>query len=221
MRDIDKRVIEAANDREQISDLVKEYEFFILSSARKTVKGYLSKDMDEWSVALNSFVEAVQKYEFSKGSFISFAEKVIRSRLIDYYRSQNKFKIESNLDEIEEMPDSKGPNLDLQMEIEAANQKFRKYGFSFFDLTECSPKAKKTKQSCEAAVAFMMKNPVLISNLKQNGQLPIKIIEKNAGIPRKILERHRKYLIAVIEILTGDYDFLSEYLKNFKEDAGK
>ena len=55
--------------------------------------------------------------------------------------------------------------------------------------------------------------------MRDSKQLPIKIIEKNTDIPRKILERYRKYLIAVAEILSGDYPYLSEYLSYIKKEV--
>jgi RNA polymerase sigma factor len=62
-----------------------------------------------------------------------------------------------------------------------------------------------------------LKNPVLLSELMNSKQLPLKIIENNLKIPRKILERHRKYIIAAIEILYGEYPYLAEYLHYIRE----
>jgi len=51
--------------------------------------------------------------------------------------------------------------------------------------------------------------------------LPIKDIESCEKLPRKILERHRKYIIAGAEILKGDYPILSGYLKFVREELEK
>ena len=40
----------------------------------------------------------------------------------------------------------------------------------------------------------------------------IKKIIENTLLPRKILERHRNYIIAAVEILSGEYPLLAEYL---------
>jgi RNA polymerase sigma factor len=58
---------------------------------------------------------------------------------------------------------------------------------------------------------------MLLSELKSSKQLPLKIIENNCKIPRKILERHRKYIIAAIELLHGEYPNLAEYLRYIRE----
>jgi len=50
-------------------------------------------------------------------------------------------------------------------------------------------------------------------------QLPIKILQKNTDLPRKLLERHRKYIIAAMLILSGEYPLLAEYLPFFRKDG--
>jgi RNA polymerase sigma factor len=47
------------------------------------------------------------------------------------------------------------------------------------------------------------------------------MIEKNSQVPRKILERHRKYIVAAIEILSGEYPYLAEYLRYIREEKEK
>jgi len=115
-------------------------------------------------------------------------------------------------------PDTKMDNSDLKLEIEEANKVFSAYGFSFFDLSECSPRANKTKKACAKAVSYILDNPVLIRELQSSKQLPLKIIENNSKVPRKILERHRKYIIAAIEILSGEYPYLAEYMRYIREE---
>jgi RNA polymerase sigma factor len=109
----------------------------------------------------------------------------------------------------------------LKLEIEAANAAFGEYGFSFFDLASCSPKAGKTKTSCAKAVGYLLQSPALITEMRTVHRLPMQFLEKNIKIPRKILERHRKYIIAAVEILSGEYPFLAEYMRTIREEIGK
>lgn len=106
----------------------------------------------------------------------------------------------------------------LKYEIEAANAQFSVYGFSFFDLTECSPKATKTKAACAKAVVYILNTPIIFEQLRSSKMLPIKIIENNAKVPRKILEHHRKYIIAAVEIMSGNYPYLAEYMRFIREE---
>ena len=97
-------------------------------------------------------------------------------------------------------------------EITAVQATFSRYGFSFFDLTECSPRAEKTKRACAQAVRVLLENETLLAQMRQKRMLPVKEIVKNSGVSDKVLDRHRRYIIAAAEILSGDYPVLSAYL---------
>lgn len=236
MRELDSYALEAKSTPSVLETLIKQQEFYILKCASKTCHRYITKSDDEWSIALMAFTQAIQSYDLTKGSFASFADLVIKRRLIDYIKSQTKYNSEVTVDPIafdtepeEDAPDasiriavaeqvSRQDNNDLKYEIEAANMSFSEYGFSFFDLSECSPRALKTKKACAEAVNYMLRNEPSIKELRTTKQLPLKIIEKNTHIPRKILERHRKYIIAAIEILSGEYPYLSDYMRYIREE---
>lgn len=239
MREIDIIAEESKTDEKKMENLIAKNEFFILKCASSVAHNYISKSDDEWSVALGAFTEAVENYSMEKGSFYNFAELVMRRRIIDFIRTQSKysseisvnpslFNSESN-DDCEEIPikievaEKTSHTIDnsLKLEIELANEVFSSYGFSFFALADCSPKAKKTKEVCAKAVTYILKNQILVSNMKVKKLLPIKIIEKNLNVPRKILERHRKYIIAAVEIISGDYPYLAEYIRFIREEFEK
>lgn len=217
MRELDKRVVAAANNAQQVSALIEQHEHFILRSAAKTAKRYVLKSDDEWSIALNAFYEAIQKYDYDKGSFIAFAELLIHNKLIDYCRGQKKFDAELQVDWIDDKAADDSSDYSIKYEIEALGEVLNRYGFTFSELAEFSPKSGKTRISCARVVAYMLQKPLLIEDMRNAKQLPLKIIEKNTQIPRKIIERHRKYLVAAVEILSGDYPYLSEYLRYIKE----
>lgn len=240
LREMDYMVVEAASDQQKLNKLIQQNEFFILKCTSRVTRRYITKSDDEWSIALLAFMQAVKDYELDKGSFYSFAELVIQRRLIDYSRKQGKFNSEISVDPIifDTEPDEDTTDVSLhlavaeqvaqetntsaiKLEIESANETLKYYGFSFFDLTECSPKSKKTKSACAKAISYLFKNQLLISDLQSSKQLPLKIIEKNAKVPRKILERHRKYIIAVVEILSGEYPHLADYLREIREEINK
>ena len=70
-------------------------------------------------------------------------------------------------------------------------------------------------------MAFIYKNPLLLKELRSSKQLPIKIIEQNVKVPRKIIERHRKYIVAAVEILSGEYPYLAEYMCDIRKELNK
>ncbi len=218
MRDIDKNAIVAANDAEKLEDFIRQHERLIIITASRTASKYISKNDDEWALALEAFADAVRHYDYDKGSFIPFAELLIKRKLIDYYRVQRKHKAEIQVEQIEAEAIVEYNDPGLTMEIEAITQVFKEYGFTFMDLADCSPKAIKTKTACAKAVAFIIKNPIVFKGIQESKKIPATLLEKNANVPRKISERHRKYIIAAAEILHGDYPCLSEYVSYIKEE---
>jgi hypothetical protein len=87
MSELDLLAAEAKNNPDSMNELINRYENFILKCASSAARAYVSKSDDEWSIALSAFTEAIKNYSADKGSFLSFAELVIRRRMIDYIRS--------------------------------------------------------------------------------------------------------------------------------------
>lgn len=239
LREIDEQAVAASKNPELFNKFAAEKEFFILKTASKDLGKYITKSDDEWSIALSAFSQAVKDYSFSKGSFLSFAELVIKRRMIDYLRNRSKndseilvdpFIFSSESDEDDEANTiiksevskkiSILPDDTLKNEIMTITDVLLQYGFSFYDLTSCSPKAEKTKLACAKAVRFISENPLLYKEMQTSKTLPLKEIEKNTKLPRKILERHRKYIIAAVEIITGDYPYLAEYMRFVRKEIG-
>jgi len=236
---MDHMAVEAAADGEKMNCFLERHEEYIMRCASKAARRYLTKADDEWSLALIAFTQAVQSYSLEKGSFYSFAELLIRRKLIDHFRGEARHRLEQPLDQAAFSADAGEGGEDyavrlavqsqaaederqaLKLEIEAANALFNAYGFSFYDLSDCSPKSRKTKQACALAVNYLMRSPPLLSQLRDSKRLSIQVLEKSSEIPRKILERHRKYIIAATEILCGDFPYLSEYIKFIRKGADR
>ena len=236
-KNVEQLVFEAKTDDSKFTLLVNENSDFILKTAGNACRHYVDFSSDEWSIALSAFHEAVLSYEMNKGSFYLFAQLVIKRRLTDHIRRQYRLKPEISVapavfsgnadeDDITEQAIQSEvlqqvavePQNNIALEIEAIGQTLQTYGFGFMDLTECSPKAGKTKKSCAAVIRVMLAREDLTVRLREAKTLPIKILEKEYGLPRKILERHRKYIIAAVEILTGDYPYLADYLKFISQE---
>lgn len=178
--------------------------------------------------------------EMGKGSFKSFAALVIKRRLLDYQARERRHGFEipvepltmSGENEDEELnpvaaavmkkssqlaTDNTQTHSPVRDEIEAVQELLGQYGFSFFDLTECSPKADKTKQSCAAAVRALLESEELFAEMRRTKSLPMKKLCDATGVARKVLERHRKYIIAAAEILNGEYPLLAEYMSYIRK----
>lgn len=237
MIELEQQALAAKTDERAFNELVESSKSWILRVASETTKRYVTDSDDEWSIALMAFSEAVQSYETEKGSFRGLAAMVIRRRVVDYLRTEGRHAdelsvsptaFEDGLDEDE----TGGVELQVQQrmaqeadaapgedaaslaraEIAEIQGILQRYGFSFFDLADASPKAEKTKQSCGKAVRTMLATAVLMAQMRLKRLLPIKELSTASGVVRKILERHRKYIIASSEILDGDFPILAGYL---------
>ena len=229
----------ARDDERRLEAFIRENKRYILSCAYKTTHRFIDESDDEWSVALIAFHEAVQTYEPDKGGFRQFASLVIRRRLLDEAeknaRRRNELAADMSGGETDDGDPVEPVRLEVQRkisedsirrreeliavrdELSALGQTLSRYGVTFFDLAESSPKAQKTKTACAAVIRALLADKKLMGLMQESGTLPIKAICGATGVPRKILDNHRKYIIAAAEILNGDYPQLTEYLRYIKE----
>lgn len=236
---MDDIAVQAAKDEEVRTRFIQGCERFILKTVYRCTHRYAHKSDDEWSIALIAFSNAIDTFDPEKGGFFAYAELVMRSRLADYRRSQAKYAMEMDVapavfsGEAEQdqgyapmhamviRRTSVEENNDLKYEILAANEIFSQYGFTFFDLASCSPKSTKTRQQCAKVVIHMIQHRKLMDELRSNKQLPLRMLCADTDVPRKLLERHRKYIIAAIEIFDAEYPCLQEYMRFIREEGGR
>ena len=232
-------ILRARQDEAAMDALIRRHRRFILGCAYRTVHRFVTESDDEYSVALIAFHEAVLGYDDSKGSFKSFAALVIRRRLLDYIDSQARtgreiaadlmggetpredaapIRLEAERKIAEQSMEHGREQAAIRDEIEAMQQTLGGYGFTFFDLAACSPRAQKTKTACAAVINVLLADETLLAQLRRTGALPVKALCERAGVPRKIPDNHRKYIIAAAEILAGDYPMLAEYLRFVKKE---
>ena len=235
---INKLALAAKTDGSQREALIRDQETLILKTASRSSFRYITKSDDEWSVALCAFSDAIDKYKPELGDFLPFSQMVIKRALIDSHR-----RMASPLTEIctspfvlegtDEEPDDwektvylavanqsrEHADRSLPDEIKDANEMLQRYGFRFFDLTDCSPQQDKTKQACAKAIRTVLSRPDLKKELEKNRKLPIRALAADSGVSKKILDRYRKYIIMAILILDGDFPLLSEYLKFVRKEG--
>ena len=226
--------LEAKTDEAKLEELIRQNTRFILNCAGKTSGRYITTSDDEWSVSLIAFHEAVRSYDRNKGDFAGFAALVIRRRLLDS-RGKNLEYAVALSDSVPEEGEMSALESEVQRrvteeamqreqertatrdEIEALGQILGTYGISFPELARHSPKARKTRTACAGVIRAMLSDEQLIRQLRKNGTLPGNQIRKKCNIPLYVLDKHRKYIIAAVEILHGDFPILAEYLHYVRE----
>lgn len=226
---INERVESIKNDENKINEFINEYKPFIASCVEKAIGRYVFYGQDdELSIALIAFAEAIKAFDSTRGSFLSFAQNVIKRRIIDYYRKENRhiktvyINEYTNEDEEDERDLTDVRALDeyskeevceyRRLEIEQLKEELNEWGISFFDLPDVSPKHANTRRIYSEIIRFLLSSDDIIKQIKNKKTLPIIEIEKTLKIPRKKIDRGRKYIIAAIIISTGDYEFIKEYI---------
>ncbi len=219
---LEERIISAQAHNELRDVVIQEYMTFILSCASKSLSRHINESDDAFSVAMIAFNEAITKYDSSKGSFLNFAALVIRNKMTDYLRKEYQHKNvipfislsseDDNGEEvIYEIADKNSEISDTALEIQSVKQELERMGISFFDLPKSSPKSRKTKNACLSVIHYLCSEKKFIQFIQEKRALPSKLIMEQVKVNEKLLQRHRKYIIAGVIIVSGEYEIMSEY----------
>ncbi|GIP34434.1 RNA polymerase sigma factor SigI [Paenibacillus sp. J2TS4] len=215
------------------NQFIADYQPFVAKVASRFCKKYIdpSRD-DEFSIGLAAFNEAINQYSATAGkSFLGFAETVIRRRLIDYIRKEQRFSqhIPYSVFEVEDDEDNIINPVEIRQaleeydkeqdaeergnEIQELNGSLGKFDICFSDLVKISPKHIDSRQTLHHIGRLLSEDSELMSQLLQKRMLPIKELLDKVKISRKTLERNRKYIIAIALIFHGPYPHLKQYLQ--------
>ncbi len=215
--------------------LIKSYTPFILKITSKVSGRYVRMgEDDEVSVGLMAFNEAIDCFDTTKkNSFLSFAETVIKRRLIDYFRKESTFgKKNVPLSSFEQDDDENADGAyyyleakqsveefkqrsiatDRKEEIILFTQKLNDFGISFQELVAISPKHEDARIRAMEVAGIIAADSDMAVYMVNKKELPLKLLEQKVEISRKTLERQRKYIIAITLILINDFDHLRQYI---------
>ena len=109
--------------------------------------------------------------------------------IFDLNNSQKQYREEKNNEQFAEV---------MQTYIRVLSE----YGVCIDDLLKVSPKHRDSKQTLFRVTMTLIQHPQLIAQLKKHKLLPIKELELTTGVKRKVLEKGRKYIIALTLILS-------------------
>lgn len=224
-----KAVYAAKNDLQKADDLIRSYIPFIRSEASKCTSRLCTEQDDEFSIAMIAFHEAISGYEKKRGAFLSYASMLIRSRIIDFQRKESRHQghlsLHTENDEtgrtiLDEVADERdhaeeAANLEAaKQEIEELSRVMERFGVSFSDVADHSPKQERTMEACVSVIRYAIENRHLLDELLRTGKLPLAQLAAGAGAERKTLERHRKYILAMLLIQTNGYEIIRGHLRH-------
>ena len=220
-------------DPEAADEFIRQYMPFIRSETVKFIQDAPENGHeDELSIAMLAFYEAMLSYESNRGAFLPYGARAIRNRLIDHYRREKRHKGVLSLhlpveDEeertlLDTLPDGQNPVEDYlhrsasQQEIREFGEKLGSFGLSFSDVADNCPQQERTLSACRRALDYARANPHLLRQVELTGRLPMKELSLGAGVEKKTLERHRKYLVAILLAFTNGYEIIRGHLCRLK-----
>ncbi len=210
--------------KENRNNFIEENKLFIYKTTYRICKRKLDwKNDDELSVSLIAFNKACDNYTEKRGNFYSYATTVIRNSLIDYFRKKDlnvhlTYESEDNFDYIDNTNSLQQFNIKYEnelraQEIQLLNSELNNFKISFNDLVNSSPKHLDTRKNVLKLAFLCSNNDDILNSLKSNYKLPVKNIIILTGKKRKFIEKWRKYIIALIIIISNeDYQYIRSYL---------
>lgn len=204
--------------------LVEYYWNYILSIVSKMI-GRPAKSTDEFSIGLQAFNEAIDRFDETKNvSFLYFAGLVINRRVIDYIRKSSRFCAEYPFTYFEAQDNesciekyaAKQPavftdKLEIQEEILQFKKDLLSFGITFEDLVRLSPKHLDTKLLCISIAKKLLESNELSRKLTEEKKLPIGELLTSFDLNRKTIENHRKFIIALFLVFNSDMDIIKGY----------
>lgn len=225
-------------DEDLRNQFLRKYQPFVSQVTSRVCKRYIDPNRDdEFSIALVAFDEAIQQYRPGKGSsFLSFADLVIRRRVIDYIRKEARQRQQSySLDEVRE----EEGRLENMFEVEASLKQFsldqeslmrreeiahleerlEDFGISLSELPQYTPKHVDARENAIRIARTIADHESLRMKLLQKKRIPMKDLMPLVEMSRKTVERNRLYIIAMAVIMIEDYQYLQSYLQVEPSDS--
>ncbi len=99
------------------------------------------------------------------------------------------------------------------MEILEFAQQLAQYGLKLTDIADNCPKQKRTLDACHRVLACARDDSMLLEQLTATGKLPMAALSGASGVERKTMERHRKYLVALLLAFTNGFEIIRGHLR--------
>lgn len=219
-----------AGDDQLREKFIVDYIPFIVKVLSNAAKNKIDiKNSDEYSIGLIAFNEAIEKYDsnkYKKGfNFFSFAELVIKRRIIDYFRvsSKNKempfsyFEVEDDSFADKYLHDEswiRYDRIEVFQEISHYSKMLEKFDIKINELHKYTPKHSDSIKMCVDIGRKIAENRDVYNKLIQKKYFPMKDILKFVTVHPSTIEKNRKFIISVSIIYGNNYEYLKTYFNS-------
>lgn len=212
-------------DPQAREDFLQESQPFIRHVSIQTCRRTLEWGRDEeLSEALIAFNEAIGHYEEERGvPFLAYARLLIKRRLIDYYRKQRlREALPMDQDEVGQAVEihvgvhefrERQQNQERADEIQEYAKLLGQYGLTFNVLVDVSPKHRDTRETLLRVARILAYDNEFWGQVEKTGKLPMQALTIKAQVHPKVLERGRKFILAVALLIANQHDYI--YLREY------
>ncbi len=185
-----QRVYEAKDDSMVADLLISDYLPFIKSQVTKVMKRPVNiQQDDEYSIAMIAFHEAINGYSKTRGAFLSYAALLMRNRIIDFWRENNRHNqvisinaptsehdqtLEDSISDNENHEENLVIREATKEEIIELSMQIREFGVSLTDIADNSPKQGRTLTACQKVVAYAQSNEEMMEEFFKNETVAVK-----------------------------------------------
>jgi RNA polymerase sigma factor len=219
--------------------LINDYKPYIIKVVSKTTGMYVDlENSEEFSIGLIAFNEAIDCFDANKYSgFLSFAQTVIKRRLIDYIRKNEKNRkvfpltyfyndeneVDSSFEDKYLIVDSSSQfsNVETKEEIALFLKKLNYFGIELNDLVKSAPKHMDSKRLSIRIARVLVENKELSEKLERKRNIPMIDLMKLVAVNHKTIERNRKFIIAVYLVLMSNLEVMQGYVENIEKGGKK
>lgn len=237
IRTIEDKVDQIRRGEELLRDeFIHDYQPLIKKIVSKVCRRYVDCTMDEYSIGLFAFNEAINQFQGNRGgSFLAFADLVIRRRVIDFIRKDAKQKQLFILaPEENDEADRLGENLpqltaaihhfevecqreELAYEIDQYRKILWDYDITFEKVRMNCPIRDDARQRAKMIAKVIVEDENLSLYLQYKKKLPLLELLMRVSCSRKTIERHRSYIIAVTLIYLEPFNELRPYIGCYRK----
>lgn len=190
---------------------------FIIRTVSNVTGRYVSVEHDDtFSIALEAFAEAVERFQEERGNFLSFAGLVIRSRLHTYLEKENRSAQTLSLDALEEegtqIPNPEPEGNALREEIQIYQQELLKFGLTLEHMVDSSPKHRDTRQNALRIARESSADEKIVSDTYRKRKLPIRPVAALCRVSEKVVKTSKTFILGSMLVFVKKLSGLERWI---------
>ena len=202
-------------DSEEADRLIQAYLPFIIKTLSKATGCFIDPAQDdEYSIGLQAFYEAMQRFDRDNGKFLPFAQLVMISRVKSWWKQDRKHG-QLSLDELEIEPPSVtdlAEDYCRAEEILLFIRQLQAFGLTPEDLVKATPQRRDVRENLLEIACRMSLEQDLMDTMKRKHRLPIQAVARRLSINAQMIKRHKVYLLAAALVYSDPQSMLAQWL---------